>query len=405
MNRLKKKLLLVNNNLAIGGVQKSLVNLINCIKDDFDITLYLFSYSGDYMKDIPAQVTIMEAPPLIKILGLSQSQSRKLGLSYYLIRAACVLYTKLKNNHLPISLLLLAQNKLTKYDVAVSFLHSGNEKSLYGGCNEFVLKRVAAKQKIAFIHCDFLSYGGNTVRNRENYRHFDKVAAVSNSCKEAFLEAVPEMKEKAFTVYNVHDYLMYNHLSSLEPFQYELDYTNIVTVARLSPEKGIIRFIQVMKRLVQENKRIRWHLIGDGALKEKIEAELEENTLTSYVRLYGNQDNPYRFLKNADLFLLPSFHEAAPMVYEEAKYLGIPVITTRTLSAVEMIENHVEGIICDNSEEGLYKAVKRALEEPFFIEQMKAKLKSRKFSNRLATEQFRGLIQEEEFLDVNVAEK
>lgn len=404
MNK-KRSLLLVNNNLATGGVQKSLINLIQKINGQFDITLYLFSNSGDHVKDIPPQVRVIEAPPLIKILGISQAQSKKLGLLYYLVRALCVLYSKLINNHLPISLLLKAQRKLKGYDIAISFLHSGHDKSFYGGCNEFVLERVLAKQKVAFIHCDFLKSGGNTKRNRKNYQLFNKVALVSHACRNVFIEAVPAMSEKAFTVYNVHNYAMYKHLSHLNPIQYEPNYIHIVTVARLSPEKGILRFLHVMNRLREENERVRWHIIGEGALREKIEEEVEKNNLSNHIILHGNQQNPYRFLRNASLLLLPSFHEAAPMVFEEAKYLGVPVITTRTMSASEMIKDNVEGIICDNSEEGLYEAVKRVLDKPFFIEQSKEVLKSRKFSNHIAIEQFMRLIQEEGFQDVHVSEK
>ena len=50
-----KKILIVNNNMKIGGVQKSLCNLLWSVYDQYDITLFLFEPIGEYMKDIPEQ--------------------------------------------------------------------------------------------------------------------------------------------------------------------------------------------------------------------------------------------------------------------------------------------------------------------------------------------------------------
>ena len=73
--------------------------------------------------------------------------------------------------------------------------------------------------------------------------------------------------------------------------------------------------------------------------------------------------NPFPYVAKADVFLLPSFHEAAPMVFGECWALGIPVISTETSSAREMVEENKIGIVCQNSEEGIYKALKQFLDE------------------------------------------
>jgi glycosyltransferase involved in cell wall biosynthesis len=77
--------------------------------------------------------------------------------------------------------------------------------------------------------------------------------------------------------------------------------------------------------------------------------------------LEGEQVNPYRYIKNADYFLLPSFHEAAPIVFDEAAILGVPVLATKTLSAVEMIENRRAGFVCENSTEAIYDMLRSVL--------------------------------------------
>ncbi|WP_158555783.1 glycosyltransferase [Peribacillus glennii] len=388
----KKKVLFVNNNLVAGGVQRSLVNLIHQIKDEYEITLFVFNCSGDYAKLIPPEVKVIEASPFLKLLGMSQAQTKKMGIIFYVARAACALYTKIFSNHFPLSFLVSTQKKLSGFDVAISFLHNENEKILYGGCNEFVLKRVKAKQRITFIHCDILNNGTNTARNRSIYKYFDKIAAVSEGCRRNFIKAVPELEEKTYCVYNCHNFSEYYDKSIINPIEYPLDCLNIVTVARLSPEKGIIRGISIIKRLIKENYRIRWHIIGGGPQRSEIEKEILNNNLSEHIILYGNQENPYRYIKNADVFLLPSIHEAAPMVFEEAKFLGVPIITTNTISAREMIREGKEGIVSGNNEEELYNSLRRVVDQPAILQKYKEYLRIQNFSNETAIKQFSNLI-------------
>jgi glycosyltransferase involved in cell wall biosynthesis len=392
----KKKLLIVNNNLAIGGVQRSLVNLINQIKDKYDVTLFLFFNSGAYAKCIPPQVKVIEASSLLKLLGMSQPQTKNMGFKFYAIRAVLALYAKIFNNHFPISLLVSTQDKLLGFDVAISFLHNAHEKSLYGGCNEFVLRRVTAKQKVTFVHCDFLNYGGNTSNNRKIYVQFDKIAVVSESCRQSFIKAIPKLETKTYCVNNCHNYSEYLCKANDNPVEYPKDSLNIITVSRLSTEKGIFRGINVIKKLVKENYSIYWHIVGDGSQRREIEKEILNNRLSEHVILYGNQENPYRYIKNADLFLLPSFHEAAPMVIEEAKYLGVPIITTNTTSAKEMVKEGLEGLVCGNNEDEIYSSIKRVLDEPYIIENCKAYLSRRVYTDETALKQFNKLIETEE---------
>ena len=80
--------------------------------------------------------------------------------------------------------------------------------------------------------------------------------------------------------------------------------------------------------------------------------------LDSRVMLLGEQSDPYQYLIQADWLLVPSFHEAAPMVFDEAMLMGIKVITTNTTSAEEMIGCE-QGIVCENSTDGIVRVLKR----------------------------------------------
>jgi glycosyltransferase involved in cell wall biosynthesis len=390
----KKKILIVSNNFATGGVQKALINLLNEIKDLYDITIYIFSNSGEYKNCIPEQVKIIEGSPFLRILGLSQEQVKEESYFLYFVRGLCILFTKLFSNHLPISILVKSQQKLSGFDVAISYLQTYKNKILGGGCNKFVLCRVAAKQKITFLHCDFLNYGGNTSLNRKIYQYFDKIAAVSEGCLHSFIKAIPSLKAKTYCVYNCHNFSEYISIAEDRPVEYVKDCLNIVTVARLSHDKGIPRTVKVINRIIKQGYKLRWHIVGEGIEKREIEKEINTCNLGEYIILHGNQENPYRFMKNADAFLLPSYNEAAPLVFGEAKCLGIPVITTNTSSAIEMVEEGKEGFVCENSEYGLYEILKKVVNNPEELSKCRDYLRKQQYTNEKALWQFRNLIEE-----------
>jgi glycosyltransferase involved in cell wall biosynthesis len=384
--------LIVNNNLDAGGVQRALINLLYEIKDAYEITLFLFSCSGAYRDRLPEGINVIEASPLLNLLGLSQKQAGTKGRMLYLIRGLLALYAKIINNRLPIRFLAATQSRLAGFDAAISFLHYSDQKLLYGGCNEFVQYRVDARQKITFLHCDFSQYGWDTPRIRKAYETFDKIAAVSEGSRESFLKVIPKLAAKTYCVYNCHNYGEYQALANDHPVEYPGEGFNIITVARLGPEKGILRGIEVITRLKDEGYDLKWYIVGDGVLKKTVEEKIAANGAASYIFLCGIQNNPYRYMKNADVFLLPSFHEAAPMVYNEAKCLGIPLITTNTTSAAEMVREGQEGFVCENSEIGLYEALKQTLDHPEKLAACKEYLVKQLYSNEKAVRQFQKLI-------------
>ena len=134
-----------------------------------------------------------------------------------------------------------------------------------------------------------------------------------------------------------------------------------VTVARLSEEKGILRCIPIFKKIKEDGYEFEWHIVGDGAMRCAIEKEIARYGLEKNIVLEGEQLNPYRYLKNANYFLLPSFHEAAPMVFDEANTLNVPMLTTKTLSAIEMVEKRGAGLVCENNEDAIYEMLHRVI--------------------------------------------
>ena len=81
----------------------------------------------------------------------------------------------------------------------------------------------------------------------------------------------------------------------------------------------------------------------------RIQNAIDEAQLSDRILLIGELSNPYPYMRNADLLLNLSYHEAAPMVFLEAHALGVPVFATRTSSADELLRDGETDFICENS--------------------------------------------------------
>jgi len=81
---------------------------------------------------------------------------------------------------------------------------------------------------------------------------------------------------------------------------------------------------------------------------------LQEN-----ITLVGSKVNPFPHIKAADLLMLCTYFEAAPMVFGEAMTLGVPVLTTNTVSAADLISD--KGFVCGNNEKGIYVCIAEIL--------------------------------------------
>ena len=387
----KKKILIVNNNMQIGGVQKSLVNLLHAIHDKYDVSLLLFSKTGDYISDIPNDINIISIKSHYKYLGISMQMSQK-NFFTFVGRGVYSLIGKVFGRRYATTLMNLTQKKVKGYDVAISFLQNSRSKSFYGGCNDFVLNCVDAPRKIAFLHCDYVKCGANIPENAKQYEKFDMIAACSDGCRNVFVNALPELKQKTMTVRNCHDFSSIKKLADTSYVIMDSAYINIITVARLSHEKGVIRAIEAIASLKDKKEKIRYYIVGDGPQQLEIKQKILELDLSHIVIMCGAMVNPYGYMKSADLLLIPSYEEAAPMVIDEAASLNTPILSTRTSSAEDMVSSRQLGWVCENSTEGITSKLKYLIETPEMLIEQKRKMSQTIYNNDEAIMKFKQIV-------------
>ena len=348
-----KKILIVNNNMHIGGIQKSLVNLLEEISEDYMIDLFLFANVGELKNSIPKNVNVIEGGFFTKIMGLTHNEAKNDGLAVFLNRSFWTVMTRIFTTSFSFGILSRLCKLSGKYDCAVSFMQNADNKMFYGGCVEFVLNAVKSAKKVCFIHCDFLNYGGNTAYNRKMLERFDKIAVVSESVGKRLAIADEKLKDKLCVVHNCCNYKEITSLANAYTPEYTVGAVNLFTAARLREEKGIVRMLPIIKRLVDKGFNVVWRIAGSGPDLNVIKQLIGKYKLDNNIILLGESANPYPYFKVSDIVLVPSYNEAAPMVYNEAAAFGTPVFTTETSSAVEMVADCDIGWVCGNTDDDI----------------------------------------------------
>lgn len=265
------------------------------------------------------------------------------------------------------------------YDTAIGFSE--------GWPNCYVSKYVKAKKKLAWIHPDYKSSGLDPGLDFDILSRFDNIVLVSDACKKSFDKVFESFKEKSVVIENIVCKDLIKKLSERDVSDFDLDsdFTNIITAARLrNSDKGIDRAITAMYRLKLDGYKVRWYILGDGEDRAGLLDMIKRYDVADRVFLMGAKQNPYPYIKKADLYVQPSRYEGKPIAVTEAQILGVPVIVTSYSSASEQIKSGLDGIIIENSDDALYHALKEVLACPNTIKTLKQNLKHKQFADNSA---------------------
>lgn len=139
----------------------------------------------------------------------------------------------------------------------------------------------------------------------------------------------------------------------------------IVSAGRLAPEKGLPDLIMAVKELIQ-TIRVRLLILGEGELRDEFENLIEREKLTNVVKFVGFQDNPLKYYRNADVFVLSSYVEGLPNVLVEAMMCGCtPVSTDCPTGPSEVLQNGKYGYLVPmHNPIAMAAGIKQALENP-----------------------------------------
>lgn len=390
---MKKRILFVMPHLKPCGVTTAFLNLINEIKDDKGLYIDLFVFDTDDVGKLPPEVNVLPVGKLTRLLGIDQKTADKNGMFFGFARLILSGITKFFANHYVYSFVFLFKKSIGEYDLAISFKESKNPHELCGGMNEFVLTKVEAQKKVTVLHCDYEKSGLDTLYNCDLYQLFDKVLAPSEGVIKTFLSRVPECADKVGLLHNCHDFSNMGKLAYSDIQEYDKSVLNILTFGDVSKEKGHFRALDALYRLKEDGLKFCWHIVGDGKSSKKLKEKVKDTNLSRNVIFYGKQENPYKFYPNADIVLVPSYYEGASVVFSECEFFAVPVIATKTTSTDELVLEKNLGIVCENSENGIYTAFEYIGTNPHILREIK-RLDRKTPDNEMAKSEFYELLQQ-----------
>ncbi|MCC2254132.1 glycosyltransferase [Ruminococcus sp. CLA-AA-H200] len=133
-----------------------------------------------------------------------------------------------------------------------------------------------------------------------------------------------------------------------------LDGKNLISVGRLSHEKGVEDLIRLFERIHRENQNVTLHIVGDGDERDRMSRMIEEKGLSGSVVLHGFREKEYIYglMKEMSLYVMTSYTESFGIVLLEAMSCGIPCVAySSAQGAHEIIQDGRNGWLIDGRDE------------------------------------------------------
>lgn len=366
---MKKKLLFMLINMNIGGTERSFLNLLYTLNpNEYDVTLLLLEKTGGYLEDVPSWVRVLVLDGYQKIkpevmnppLAVAKQHMengrirRALGIAF-----THVLFKLTKDRTAYYRYVLKDIKDIPEtYDIAVAYAGPMDFITSY------VLEHVNARKKIQWIHFDVSRSGFDTEFAKHNYPKFDKVFVVSDAAKEQLLNRMPEITDITETRHNVvSKERCLKEAEKGEGFTDDFTGIRILTVGRLSKEKGQEIIPDVAKKLKDAGYHFRWYLIGNGKTEEEIRRKIDDYHLEENVILLGTIKNPFPYYAQCDLYVQTSLHEGYCISLAEAQAFNKPIVSTDVAGAKDLLVNPEREIISKCDVQGLYEAVQQLMDD------------------------------------------
>lgn len=321
--------------LGGGGSEVALIELINALPNDlYNITLALLDTDDEYAYRLKKHVDIIKLEfknsfvySLVSMYAFPAKVLKKLSVNrympYYDYISECV------------------RNVFDKeYDIAIDFYGYGSFVTA------FLASKIKAKKKATWLHDENIYW----LKSVERYLPaYDKVFGVSQAVVNTFCGKYPAFKEKAavfYNVINVNDIRKKANENVQIPFKKNT--FNILTVGRLTEQKGYDIAIGAAAILAKRKIEFTWYVIGSGRDERKLKRLAADNhSLENRFVFLGQKKNPYPYMKNCDLYVQPSRHEGYGITLIEARVLCKAILASDIPPFREQIEDGVNGYFAE----------------------------------------------------------
>lgn len=357
---MKKKLLIAVHTLQLGGVEKIVVNLLKRMdKQKYDITLLSIVDDGIFKKDV------MNIPGIkykYFFKGYFKRSRNDINSKFYKIS------TRMMNIIWKWYLFLIKyfpkylykKNIKEVYDIEIAFMEGKVAKIIANSNNK-------NSKKVAWIHTDIENISRKNMfvsldEEIDCYKKFNKIVCVSTDVKFHFCHktGITENVVVQLNPINIKEILE----KSKETIKEKMIHNGIIicAVGRLAFEKGYDRLLKVHRKLLREHINNTIWIVGEGLERARLEEYVKDNKLEESVQLVGYTQNPYKYLKEADIFVCSSRIEGLSSTVIEAAVLDKPIITTLCSGMRDILgDDNTNAFIVPNHTYNLYKGLKNLI--------------------------------------------
>lgn len=357
-----KKVLIVNDYIKGGGVEKLLYDFVYRWHDKYEITVMSLYKEQDFYEYYPKNVHYLykTAHRYYKTLfGFS-------FWKYQILRTFCkIRYTRLKKHN--------------DFDVIIALKD--------GDVTQFVAD-FEAPRKFAWYHTDYNNYYyseylyGSAENEFKALKKYNNVVCVSQDIKNSLIDVLGDTGNYVvkYNPLNV-DKIMYDSNEPVVDVKKADGRPLFCVVGRINYQKGYDLLLEAVHMLEsecyefdviaiggQENWSDEYNRVMRAAKRLKIKN----------VRFLGLRENPYKYMKMADWLLSTSIFEGFSLVSQEAALLDTPLILTDCSGVRELIGDSEYGIVMEPSVVGIYKGMKKVLDDPSLQKHYKEKIIERK---------------------------
>lgn len=351
-----------------GGVEHSLITAINNIPLDlFDVSVFIRTNETELVSELPRDVNV--------ILNKKKHYYRHPKVVLLMIALKLLLCLKLEKKATDVQERLnefihsqkikhpvKSAFKNKKYDVIVSYT--------VDDCTEMA-SMIPARRRYVFYHTPYVDFKSEMIETE--MEHYDAMIA----CGPGVYDALKAIYGNKYKIRLLSNYVDREEIlckaNECVPVIYQECLRKewvLCTCGRLAPAKRYDLAIEAAELLKESGISFIWFLVGGGDSQKQLETLIKSKDLSSHIYITGNQNNPYPFIKNCDIYVQTSGFEAQPLAIIEAMKLGKPVVSTNTLGGRTILENGEKGILTDISANEIAEGIMQYMMNPSLKEKM-----------------------------------
>lgn len=400
---MKKKILITAHSMEIGGIERSLVGMLDVIDyARYDVDLLLFSRKGELLPFVNERCTVL---PQITQCATMLEPIRDVLLHGHVLLASARLLSRArvhfkykavsdsqKADAMGYALLQAYWDASVRfmpplcgeYDAAISFMWP----------HHYVAQKVRAKKKFAWIHTDFTMMDMDKEKDARVWSQFDRIAAVSDECGAAFLQVYPQFRDKLITIENIlPQSFVRKSAAEFEPQEMQNEGYRLLSVGRFCYAKAFDRAAKVSRILKDRGVPFCWYIIGYGGGEAQLRAQIAELGVEDCFVLLGKKSNPYPYMAACDLYLQPSRYEGKAVTVREAQMLARPVLITDFKTAHSQVRDGFDAVIAPQDEIALADAIEFLLRDEDLRRTLSENTKTADYGNTAEIEKIYSLIE------------